>query len=161
MGQFAAIAMVLGSLLQSSGTMQEGEAAKDAAQFNANASISDADAQAERTRIIGRRIASQNLTRIAKSGVEVTGSPLDVLAQNASDTELQALREARAGRVAAALYRSSGANALMAAGNQASAELISGAAQGLYSFGGGVGRQGLYGNRTPTQSGFTFGRVGG
>lgn len=152
MGQFAAVAMVLGAALQAQGTQQAGEAEKQANDFNARAALDDSNAAADRTRVIGRRIASLNVTRVAKSGVEMQGSPLELLAANAGEVELEALRQQRAGKIAAELYRATGRNALTAANTAAISQLIGGAAQGIYSFGGGVSRQGIAGGFGATGS---------
>lgn len=153
MGQFAAIATVLGSLMSANAAEQEGAAAESAGEFNAQASIGDANNAAERTRIMGRRLRSLNITRVAKSGVELRGSPLEALAQNAFDVERQALREQQAGQIAASLYRATGQNAREAGQTAATAQIFGGVGQGLYQFGGGVARQGVYGTNS-------FGRIG-
>ena len=79
----------LGGVVSAVGAQAEAEAAKNAAKFNARLSTIEAAEQSERVRAIGRQEASNNVTRIAKSGVRIEGSPLEVMAENAANLERQ------------------------------------------------------------------------
>lgn len=80
------------------GSVQQGNAAKSAANYNArvaenNATLArqQAAAQEEQHRRLARRQLGQMRAAYGASGVTMEGSPLDILAQSAKDAELDAL----------------------------------------------------------------------
>ena len=79
----------LGGVVSAIGAQVEAEAAKNAAKFNARVSAMEAADEEYRVRKAGRQQASTNVTRVAKSGVRLEGSPLEVMAENASNVERQ------------------------------------------------------------------------
>lgn len=103
-----------GSLMEFMGAQYEGEATKAAALYNARAAQMQAREQAEAIRSERRQIASLNVTRVAKSGVRLEGSPLSVLAENAYRAEKQALNVLRTGKAISTLYRMEGRQAIIA-----------------------------------------------
>lgn len=131
MGQFALIASLAGTAIQAVGAEREGEAASDAARFNARQSRLQASEEAYRVGTLARRARAVNVTRIAKSGVRSYGSPLTVLARNALDTELYQQNIIRAGRSAASLYRKQGNAAQEAAKYKIASSVLSGAGNAL------------------------------
>ena len=103
---------ILGSILGGAGGIMGGiggaQAAKAQAQqadFNAKLAKRAGFDEEARVRSIGRREASENVTRVAKSGVRLEGSPLEVLSENASKVEAQALRARQAGLLAEAMFK--------------------------------------------------------
>lgn len=127
--------MAVGTGISVIGSLQEGEAAHAAALYNARLATMQANEEADRTRLIGRRRASLNVTRVAKSGVRLEGSPLAVLADNAYQIERQAQSQFRAGRAASILYRMQGRQARVASRYEAASSILTGAGSAI----GGAG----------------------
>lgn len=99
--------------LQAVGTLAAGAQQAQAANFNAQAAERDAVAARERaafaeaqTRRRALVLAAQNRANAAASGVQMEGSPLDVLAFNAQQAELDALSTRWQGDAEAAALRS-------------------------------------------------------
>lgn len=118
MGEIAMIASAAstigGTATEALGAKYEGEAQKASALYNARAAMIQAREQSDAIRTQGRQVAAQNITRIAKSGVRLEGSPLAVLAENAFRTEKQALNALRTGKAIDTLYRMEGRQAIIA-----------------------------------------------
>ena len=104
-------ALIFGSIIQGIGAKHQADAEKDAAKFNARITREQTGQEVARIRAIGRREESTNITRIAKSGVRLEGSPLGVLAENAALVEREALQVQRAGMMQAALFKARARNA--------------------------------------------------
>ena len=99
------VAGVAGTVVEGMGAAKEAEAAEDAAKYNARVAMIQARQAAESIYSQSRVIKSQNVTRIAKSGVRMQGSPLAVLAENEFKARRAAQRAMRTGNATAELYR--------------------------------------------------------
>jgi hypothetical protein len=89
------------------GQQEQAAATEQVAEYNAkskeNAAIqADMEAREEiaRTRRENKRILASNRAEAAKSGVQMVGSPLEVLGENAATLELQVQDKARAANAA-------------------------------------------------------------
>jgi hypothetical protein len=142
MAQALPFVMMAGSAMSAMSAIQQGKAAKAAAEFNAN--IAEQNAQIEREQTISqvRQADREQYLRMGAikaaqgaSGGRAEGSVLDILADTAAQGELQrqdivyqgALRE-RGHRNSAALDRFDGAMAKKQSYLKAGSELLSGAA---------------------------------
>lgn len=153
MGELAALlgsaAGIGGTAIDAIGAAYEGEATKAAAVYNAKLSKAQAAAQAEKVRSDASRIRGENIVRVAKSGVRMEGSALQVMTRNAYQTEKQAQTILRAGKAAASLYRMEGEAALTASRFRVASAVMRGlgsmaspASGGLGALGGGAGGAG-------------------
>ena len=138
----AVAASVAGAGIAAYGAYQQGQAAKTAGNYNAtvadqNAEIAQqqASAQAEQDKRAAILRLGEARASYGASGVTVSGSPLDVLGDIASQSELQRQQTlyqgqlaARAQRTTAASERFGGAAASRAGALSAGAGLLSGAA---------------------------------
>lgn len=129
--------------LQAVGAIQQGQAAKAAANYNAqvadnNAAMARAQAaeNARRQRIMGAKALGSIRAGYGASGVTLEGSPLDVLEESAMNAELDALSIEHAGLVKslgfqneAALDRFGGRNAARAGYMGAASALLGGGAR--------------------------------
>lgn len=136
----AAAAAVAGQAIGAAGNIRQGNAAEAAGEYNAQ--IAEQNAQATRAtaaeeerrlRVSSRKQIGQARANYGASGVQLEGSPLDVLEESAANSELDALtvrhqgeQQARSLEQYATLERFKGKNAqiagyLGAAGNVASA----------------------------------------
>jgi len=105
---FTAIA----TLVQAGAQIGTGVAARDATKAQARESRRRGAIAAEDERRKGRRLAGAQRAGFAKGGVRIdTGTPLDVLAQTAADSELNALRAAFAFEQDAENFESAGRTA--------------------------------------------------
>ena len=95
MGQFLAIAAIASSIgqgvLAAKAAKQQAQAISDAAEYNAVRAEQEGQAKQSRLRRQARRKLSSQRVKFAKAGVRIEGSPLDLLAQNAAEFELDAL----------------------------------------------------------------------
>jgi hypothetical protein len=82
---------IFGSLLGAAGDLREGAAAKAAAEENARRTLYDAYNAENIFRKRFDRQQSTARTNIAKSGVTMSGTPLEVLTESASNAEIDAL----------------------------------------------------------------------
>lgn len=118
MGELAALAgmaaNVGGTAIEAIGARYEGQAAQASAKYNARAASMQAREQSEAVRSQARQIRGENITRVAKSGVRMEGSPLEVLANNAYRAEKQAQNIMRTGKALDTLYRMEGRQAIVA-----------------------------------------------
>mgnify|MGYP003645168340 FL=1 len=80
--------IMAGGAMQAVSAFQQGEAANKAAKINARRSAEEASQQELELHEQRKKIAGQNRTIVAKSGVRVEGSPNSVMAHN----DLKALR---------------------------------------------------------------------
>ena len=114
MGYLAIAAMLAGTAISAVGAAKQGEAQKSAAQANARLSAMDAANEQE---LIARRAyvaRGVNITRIAKSGVTESGSPLDVLFTNELEAKRQVDAIQRSQRAYANMQYKIGQNAVEA-----------------------------------------------
>src|SRR5690242_7903072 len=114
----AAAASAVGSLV--SGVSQYGQARGQAAYANANAGLAEqqAQSQAQVIREKARRLSGQNRAAIGASGVDISGSFLDALADSDIDAELDAQTALWNGKIEAANQRAQ-AKAARASGTSA------------------------------------------
>lgn len=114
MGQLGLVAMLAGTAMSAVGAAREGEAAKNAANANARLAAMDAANESNRIARTAMMVRSQNITRIAKSGVEMSGSPLDVLVSNELEAKRQTDAIARSQRAYANIMHRQGQAAVEA-----------------------------------------------
>lgn len=95
--EVAVIAQVVGTVAGVAGAIQQGKAAKDAADYNAAVARNQAIAErqkaqfdADRDRDATRRLLSLQNAQFLASGVEVSGTPLLVMSDQAAQGELDA-----------------------------------------------------------------------
>ncbi len=143
--------MILGgvsSLVSASGAIQEGEAAQEAAEYNAEVMRQSAQASREKAeydetihRDKVRRLLSSQRASYGAAGVDMAGSPLLVLEDTAAQGELdaKAIRyggevEARQKLSQAEIYEQQGKNARREGYAKAGSSLLSGGASvaGMY-----------------------------
>lgn len=148
----AAAASVAGAGIAAYGSYQQGKTAKRVAEFNAKVAENEAVQEdmdsreaTRRERVHNRRLASRQRARIAKSGLVETGSPLEVMAEDAGRMELAALDQRRnsrmrqtALRTQAGITRFEGDQAFRAGRIGAGASLLSGVSQG-FGYASGIG----------------------
>lgn len=98
------IMMGVGSAVSAIGAIREGNAAADAANYNANAAAQNAlyarqqaAEEEQQVRIMGRKTMGSMRAAYGASGVTMEGSPMDVLAESAAAMERDALNVRRAG----------------------------------------------------------------
>jgi hypothetical protein len=135
------------------GAQAEAEAAKNAAKFNARLATQEAAEKTARLRKIARREAAENVTRVAKSGVRLEGSPLEVLAANAANVEREAELIARENFIKQISAQAQAKSARMAAKLAVAGSVVNTigtvASLGLSSGGGGAsGGSQIRGNQT-------------
>jgi hypothetical protein len=137
------VAAVGSTVLQAAGSIQQGQAARSAANYNAqvaenNAAAARAQAaeNARRQRVMNKKALGSIRAGYGASGVTLEGSPLDVLEESAMNAELDALSIEHAGLVRAlgfqndaALERFGGRNASRAGYMGAAAALLGGGAR--------------------------------
>jgi hypothetical protein len=97
-----------GSGMQAAGAIQEGNAQYAASQYNIevnNQNAQEARQQAaeeeRRARVMSRKQIGQSRASIGASGIQLEGSPLDVLEESAATAELDALTIRHSGEVKA------------------------------------------------------------
>jgi hypothetical protein len=129
----AAAVSAAGSLV--SGVSQYGQAKSQAAYVKANADLAEEQGESEAALIRekARRLSGQNRAAIGASGVDISGSFLDALADSDIDAELDAQtalwnRKAEASNYSAraAQSRASGFGALISGGLGAGSEALTG-----------------------------------
>ena len=81
-----------GGMISAFGQKYAADAARDAAKFNAKIIRRNGLSASAQVRSQARRKQSNNITRVAKSGVRLEGSPLEFLSENIRQTELEAAR---------------------------------------------------------------------
>ena len=125
---------VLGAVVEGFGAKAEADAAKDAAKFREDIAREESGQEQERIRELARIQLGENITRVAKSGVRLEGSPLEVLAKNAENTEKQMANVRRDEFIKGELARAAQKNAEIA-GNLGIARSAVKVAGSLISFG--------------------------
>lgn len=96
---------VAGGIFQARAAQEEAEAVEKAALFNAEIARQRGTQEMASIQRRARRELSSQRVAFAKSGVELMGSPLERLAQNAAEFETEALNASFAGRQEAELER--------------------------------------------------------
>lgn len=116
----AAAALVLGAVglvagvAQGYGQYQQGQDEQDAAYYNAKLSLRRAYAQERAVRRRGKIIQGQVAADVAASGVEMSGTPLELASLNAAEVEREAIDTRTYGQQEAEFQRSAGRNAATA-----------------------------------------------
>lgn len=107
MAGFALAALAASAGLSILGGMAQAKSERAVAEFNAmqaerDAAAAEAEAKEEARRIRrqGRRLRGEQISQAAASGVTLSGSVLDILADDAMEIELQALDRLRQGEIA-------------------------------------------------------------
>lgn len=133
MGDPVTIALIISVATQVGGAIVKGKAAKaqaeaiaDANEFNALRAEQAGNAESSRVRRLNRRTLSTQRVQFAKAGVRMEGTPLEFLAQNAAELELNALQARIQGQNTARLEREGADVALQAGRTSAGAALLAG-----------------------------------
>jgi hypothetical protein len=105
----------------------ESDAVASAAEYNAAIVIQEGAQEAARRRRLARRELSSQRVAFAKAGVRLEGSPLELLAQNAAELELDAVNVEIAARNTANLERTRAKNIKDISRTSQGAALLSGA----------------------------------
>lgn len=100
-----------GTAMSVGGQLAAGNAAKATADFNAQKTIEEANIQEGQQRQQDLRTLSRAKAVVGSSGVELSGSPLDVLAESARQAEMNALIIRRGGVLDAQSQEIAGKNA--------------------------------------------------
>ena len=116
----------VGSVAGVMGALQSGRADKNAANYNAQAAQQDAASKEAAQRVNAQRQLGSVRANIGKSGATTAGTPLMVLAESASNAEIDALNTRRTGIVESNIYTARGRNASTAGNLRAGASLLSG-----------------------------------
>ena len=127
---------IAGSVLSANAAIEDANAMKAAAEYNAALALLEGRNEEARQRHIARRALSSQFVQMAgKSGVIAEeGGWLEAISQNAAEYEVNALNASIAGRNTAALERSRGRAASRIGEQRYGAELLSGASR-LAGFG--------------------------
>lgn len=111
--EIAAGAALAASAVAAAGTIVQGQASSDMADYNARVSENEAVAakqqaayEEERQRERAARLRSSTRAAVAKSGLDLEGSPLTVMEDTAVNAEMDALAVRYSGSVADARARS-------------------------------------------------------
>lgn len=132
MAWFALIPMAISAV----GTMKGGQDADAAAQYNAEVSRQTSEEQARRDEIQARMVIGSDRANYGASGVQLEGSPLDVLQQSAKTAELDRLTTLYAGATQSAAYKAAGEAAKTSAMFSAAGQLAEGAGKAYGGSGG-------------------------
>lgn len=116
-----------GTATSVAGQIKAGNAAQRAGEFNANVATEAATIKEEQQRMADRRTLASARATVGSSGVEMTGSPLDVMAESARQAEMNALIIRRGGVLDAYSARVAGRNAKTASRYAAASTLLTGA----------------------------------
>lgn len=115
---------LIGTGVQAYSSMKQGQAAEQAANYNANVAAQNAVASRQQAvedergfRVQTRQMLGDIRSGYAASGVTLEGSPEDVLYQSASNAELDALKIRHGGELKAMGYENSAALSIMEGAN--------------------------------------------
>jgi hypothetical protein len=132
-----AVAAVASAAMSAAGAIQAGQAQKKMANYNARIAEDTARYQAERQQDRVSRLMASARVAINKSGITTSGSPLDVLADSAMQSELDHQAILRQGAAQAAMDRFQGSQAARAGYFGAATALLQGVGKAAGAFGGG------------------------
>lgn len=129
-----ALPIVAGSLLAGTATSAYGQhaagkAADRAARLNARITERETEARIAQLFTQERRTEATNITRVAKSGVRLSGSPLAVLEENAYQAERQRTYLRQSGELSADFDRARGKDARRQAGFGLASSVLEGTAR--------------------------------
>lgn len=116
----------LGTAASVIGAVSQGGAQADASNYNAAAARADAASKEAAQRTQAQRQLGNIRANIGKSGATSAGTPLMVLAESASNAEIDALNTRRTGIIESGLYTAQGKNARRAGNLRAGTSLLSG-----------------------------------
>ncbi len=119
--------MASGTVTSAVGAHRQGKAEARAARFNAEQIRRETMGRLEQFHAEQRRMESSNITRVAKSGVRLSGSPLEVMENNRYQADLQAENLRFSGMVQSELQRMRGKSAENAARLGVASEVVGGA----------------------------------
>lgn len=128
-----------GGVLKAKGSLDQAEAAAQAAEFNRAKALQDASAEEARIRREARKELGRRALGAAKAGVLLEGTPLDLLAQTAAEFELEAVNARVAGANTANLERRRAKNLRKQGRSAAISELIGGTTSAVSSLFGNLG----------------------
>lgn len=117
------------AVVSAAGAMQAGQAQKKMAEYNAQVAENTAHYQAARQQDKVRRLMASARVAVNKSGLTMSGSPLDVIADSAVQSELDHQAILRQGASQAELDRTEGRIAQQAGYFRAATSLLSGASK--------------------------------
>lgn len=121
-----AAASVGGTVVSAIGQKKAGTAAQQAAEFNAQRALEESAIREKQIREEARLTQATGRANVGASGIELSGSPLDVLAENARQYELSALIERRGGQLEAEAQRKAGKAAKTVANYGTAGTLLTG-----------------------------------
>lgn len=127
MGFIAPIMSAVGTGISAIGQVSAGNAAMQTARTNADIITERAAIAESEQRQQDRTILARAHALVGASGVELTGSPLDVMAESARQAELNALYIRRGGVLDAHAQLVAGANARRASNISAASTILTGA----------------------------------
>jgi hypothetical protein len=116
-----------GTAISAVGQIKSGNAAEGAAEFNANIALEDAAIKEKQQRYTDQRTLSSGRAIVGASGVQMSGSPLDVMAESARQAELDALIIRRGGQLEAESTRLAGKQQKQASRYSAASTILTGA----------------------------------
>lgn len=128
-GWIAPALSVVGTLVQAGAARSQGQAAQAAAEYNAQAALTEARSREAAQRAESDRRLGTIRANIGKSGATSEGTPLLVLAESAANAEIDALNTRYTGQQRADVYRAGGANARRQGNIMAGTSLLSGGAR--------------------------------
>ena len=121
------------------GQKRPGDAAKRAADFNAALELRRGRERAKAVRKKGERVKGRQRSLIGASGVQLKGSPLEVMAETAALVELDAINTMRDAEATSHLEKKRGKAAKKASRLAAGASVLSGIEKGAGFAIGGFG----------------------
>lgn len=136
MGLFGKALGIAGAGLQLASGFQGAEAAlenaravEEAALFNSLLAEQEGATESARLRRRNRRLLSSQRVKFAKAGVRLEGTPMEVLAQNAAELELDAANVSIAARNTSELEQMRASNARRQGKRSARASILGGSAR--------------------------------
>lgn len=116
-----------GSVVSAVGSMQQGKAAQQAGEYNAQSALIEGQSREAAQRAAAERNMGTIRANIGKSGATGAGTPLMVLAESAANAEIDALNTRYTAQRQAGVYRAGGANARKQGNIMAGTSLLQGA----------------------------------
>jgi hypothetical protein len=126
MAFIAPILAAVGTVISAKGQLAAGDAANAAAKENAANAVETAGIQENQQRLADQRTLATGRADIGASGVQASGSPLDVMAESARQAEMNALIIRRGGQLQAHADLVQGANAVQASRINAASTILTG-----------------------------------
>jgi hypothetical protein len=128
-GPAATAAAWTATALTAAAAIRQGQAAKAAANFNAQMAEKVSGQKESLQRTLSQQRMGAIRAGIAKSGARTEGTPLMVLAESAANAEIDALNTRYTGQMESSMYRARGANDRRAAYWNAGTSLLTGASR--------------------------------